>query len=70
MAQCVAPGGMLLLIARTEPAEEPGAMPWPLTRDEVERVRCHGLETVAFEDFLDDEDPPVRRFRAECRRLG
>ena len=30
-----------------------------------------GLEEVAFEDYVDDEDPPVRRFRVEyLRRSG
>ena len=65
----VAPGGTLLVIARgREPAEAEGAMPWPLTRGEVEAIAGDGLTLTTFEDFLDDEDPPVRRFRATFRR--
>jgi SAM-dependent methyltransferase len=65
----VAPGGTLLVIARgREPSEPEGAMPWPLTRAEIEGLAGDGLTLVAFEDFLDDEDPPVRRFRAVLRR--
>ena len=65
----VAPGGTLLVIARgREPAEPEGVMPWPLTRGEVEAIAGDGLTFMTFEDFLDDEDPPVRRFRATFRR--
>ena len=61
----VAPGGTLLVIARgREPTDPEGQMPWPLTRGEVEAIATDGLVQMAFEDFLDDEDPPVRRFRA------
>jgi hypothetical protein len=44
--------------------EDPGAMPWPLTPDEL-RGLFAGLTLVRFDDLLDDEDPPVRRLRAE-----
>jgi len=66
--RALAPGGTLLVVARgREPHEPEGEMPWPLTRAEVEAVGA-GLEAVSFEDFRDDEDPPVRRFRAVFRR--
>lgn len=65
----VAPGGVLLVIARGREADEPeGNMPWPLTRAEIEAIATAELRLVRFEDFVDDEDPPVRRFRAEFRR--
>ena len=65
----VAPGGTLLVVARgREPDEPPGEMPWPLTRAEVEGIAGGGLVLEAFEDFADDEAPPVRRFRAAFRR--
>lgn len=51
-------------------AESPGQMPWPLTRAEVEAIATPGLALASFEDFLDAEDPPVRRFRALFRRAG
>ena len=65
------PGGALLVVARgREPEEPPGQMPWPLTRAEVEAIASPELALVRFEDFLDREDPPVRRFRALFRRAG
>ena len=58
-------GGMILLIARArEEHEEEGQMPWPLTRRELERFVELGLREESFEDYLDKEAPPVRRFRA------
>lgn len=65
----VAPGGTLLVIARGREPEEPeGAMPWPLTVSEVREIAGGDLIPSAFDDFLDDEDPPVRRLRATFRR--
>jgi ubiquinone/menaquinone biosynthesis C-methylase UbiE len=65
IAAMLAPGGTLLVIARgRHPHEDDGAMPWPLTPDEL-RGLFADLRLVRFEDFLDDEDPPVRRLRAE-----
>ena len=65
------PGGLLLVVARgREPEEPPGQMPWPLTRAEVEAIATPDLALVRFEDFLDREDPPVRRLRALFRRTG
>jgi hypothetical protein len=43
-------------------------MPWPLTRAEVEAIATPELRQLSFEDFLDREDPPVRRLRALFRR--
>lgn len=69
VADFVAPGGTLLLICRgREPGDPEGAMPWPLTREELRRAEASGLTEVSFEDFPDDETPPVRRFRVELRR--
>ena len=69
LRRTVAPGGSLLVVARGREPEEPqGQMPWPLTRTEVESLAGDGLHLIAFEDFVDDEDPPVRRFRAVFRR--
>jgi SAM-dependent methyltransferase len=65
----LAPGGVLLVIARgREPDEPEGAMPWPLTRDEIEAIAGDGLVLERVEDFVDREEPPVRRFRATFRR--
>jgi SAM-dependent methyltransferase len=69
LAELVAPGGTLVVIARGREAHEPeGAMPWPLTRAELDAIRRDGLGLTALEDFVDGEEPPVRRFRATFRR--
>ena len=72
-ARCIssflAPGGLLLLIARLrEPNEPEGKMPWPLTQDELSLFEEQGLKQLSFEDYSDDEYPPVRRFRAVYQR--
>ncbi len=65
IADVIAPGGTLLVVCRgREPDDEPGHMPWPLTRADLDCFVTHGLREQSFEDFLDDEDPPARRFRA------
>ena len=69
IASFVAPNGTLLIIARgREPGEPAGKMPWPLTKDDLSLFEAHGLAVVSFEDYMDSEDPPVRRFRATYRR--
>jgi SAM-dependent methyltransferase len=69
VARFVAPGGSLLVVARgREPSDPPGTMPWPLVHDELGGFGRAGLEELSFEDFSDDETPPVRRFRAVYRR--
>ena len=71
LRRTLAPGGTLLVVARgREKSEPPGQMPWPLTRAEVEAIAAPDLALERFEDFLDREDPPVRRFRACFRRAG
>jgi SAM-dependent methyltransferase len=68
----VAPGGTLLVIARAtdeeDPVRDPTLMPWPLTRAELDAVAGSVLSTVRVEQFLDDEDPPKLRWRAEFQR--
>ena len=71
LGRCVAPDGRLLVYCRgREPEDPPGAMPWPLTTDEVHGLAVDGLTVERFEDFLDDEDPPVRRLLAVLRRVS
>ena len=66
----VAPGGTLLVIARGRKPEDPkGEMPWPLVREELRAFEDYGLQEANFEEYLDKEDPPVRRFRVEYRRI-
>jgi SAM-dependent methyltransferase len=65
VARTVAPGGRLLVIARARAEhDDPGTMPWPLTRDEVRSFQRHGLSEVSTVDFFDPEEPTVRRWRA------
>jgi len=70
IAGLVAPHGRLLVVCRgRDPGEPEGEMPWPLRKEELEVFKACGLQEVFFDEFLDDENPPVRRFRAEYRRL-
>jgi 2-polyprenyl-3-methyl-5-hydroxy-6-metoxy-1,4-benzoquinol methylase len=68
----VAPGGTLLVIARAtddqDPVRDPAMMPWPLTRRELDAMAGTVLTARSVEKFLDDEDPPKLRWRAEFTR--
>ena len=62
-------GGTLLIVARgREESDDPGVMPWPLLRAELGPLRETGLREVAFEEYKDSEDPPVRRYRVTYQR--
>jgi len=65
-AALVAPGGRLLAIATARADDEaPGAMPWPLTRAEIESFVEHGLRVDSIvEDLDDDPRGAIRRWRA------
>ena len=70
IAATVAPGGALLLIARGRDDDEPlGQIPYALSREELSRLFGGGLSEERIEDFLDREDPPVRRLRALYRQV-
>jgi SAM-dependent methyltransferase len=66
LAELVAPGGRLLVIAGArEETDHPGEMPWPLTRAEIESFRDHGLVKESIVEFRDTtERGLVRRWRA------
>lgn len=69
IAGSVSANGTLLVIARgREPSDDAGSMPWPLTKQEVNSFTDFGLQLLAFEDYVEQEETPVRRFRAEFRR--
>ncbi|MHC4377294.1 MAG: class I SAM-dependent methyltransferase [Planctomycetota bacterium] len=69
LANCVRPGGQLWVIARGRDPEDPvGELPWPLLRSELAPLADLGLCELSFEDYDDDEDPPLRRFVARYRR--
>jgi hypothetical protein len=64
-AQLVAPGGRLLVIAGArDEHDDPGTMPWPLTRAEIESFREHALSDYSSADVLDEEEDLVRRWLA------
>jgi len=55
--------GTLLIICRGREKEEyEGDMPFPLTKEELKPLEDK-LKLVSFEDYMDGENPPVRRFR-------
>ena len=51
-----------------DPVRESAMMPWPLTRGELEAMAGNQLTMRSIEKFLDDEDPPKLRWRAEFSR--
>jgi SAM-dependent methyltransferase len=64
VAGFVAQGGKLLVIARARDEADPhGEMPWPLSQKELRHFTEIGLRELSLEDYMDSEDPPVRRFR-------
>jgi hypothetical protein len=70
IAALVAPAGRVFLLCRAREADEPlGELPWPLSRDELTTFEDAGLRATSVDIVLDDETPPVRRFRAFFDRL-
>jgi 2-polyprenyl-3-methyl-5-hydroxy-6-metoxy-1,4-benzoquinol methylase len=66
IAVCLAPDGVLLVVARgREPEEDKGNLPWPLTRDELGELQKAGLREILFEDYMDGD---TRRFRVEYQK--
>ena len=69
VAEFVAADGRLLAIVRgRDAADDGGQMPWRIAHEELDELIEAGLTEVSFEDYLDAEEPPVRRFRIEYRR--
>jgi hypothetical protein len=65
IASTLAPRGRLLVISRgRSPGAPTGDMPWPLTEPELRSLFEPGLRCCSLEDYLDDEEPRVRRLRA------
>ena len=60
------PKGTLLVICRgREITEEANDLPYPLTKEELTLFDKLGLNKITFEDYLDQANPPVRRFRIQ-----
>ena len=69
IAGFIRPGGTLLVIARgREHTDAEGKMPWPLTSKDLNEFKSCDLTETAFEDYMDNEEPPVRRFRVVYTR--
>lgn len=66
MAEFVAPGGTLIVIAHARPLDEGGGPPWPLDRRDIESFAADRLRLVRVEELY-DEKPPGHRWRAEFR---
>jgi SAM-dependent methyltransferase len=63
IASALAPGGRLVAICRGRDADAPeGVLPWKLAASELTAPLATHLTLDAFEDLLDGEDPPQRRF--------
>jgi SAM-dependent methyltransferase len=70
IAGFLAPGGRLVVVCRGREGEPSSPHPpYPLTREDLAAFGALGLAERSFEVFLDGEEPPVRRFRVEYRRL-
>jgi SAM-dependent methyltransferase len=66
IADCVAPGGILLLMCCGRDWEEPtDGPPWPLARSELACFLQHGLQEVCFQEHM---LAGVRRFLVEYRK--
>lgn len=60
------PDGKIVVVTRgREDDEEPLELPWALSRQDLSRFAENGLKETYFEDILDDEEPPMRRFVVE-----
>ncbi|GHO85677.1 class I SAM-dependent methyltransferase [Dictyobacter formicarum] len=67
IAECVAPGGTLLIICYGRQPDEPtDGPPWYLARTELDQFLQHGLQEVHFEEHMMSG---VRRFLVEYSRL-
>ena len=67
IANYLAPKGILLIICRGRNREEDAGVspPWALTREELAFFERLNLKLVSFEDYFDEESPPVIRFRLQ-----
>ncbi|HEY5487226.1 MAG TPA: class I SAM-dependent methyltransferase [Candidatus Limnocylindrales bacterium] len=65
----VAPGGSLLVVARSRRDTDPeGLMPWPLTRAELDEFAVRDLALTSLYEIVEPGDPRVPRFVAGFSR--
>ena len=68
ISKLLAPQGRLLIICRGRDVNEPAtSLPFPLTKQELAYFEQLGLKPIRFEDYLDQGDKAVRRFRIEYK---
>ena len=65
IAHYLAVGGMLLIICRGRNIQEDAGVspPWALTKEELSFFEELKLKQISFDDYLDRNKPPIRRFR-------
>ena len=72
LSELVSPNGHMLVICRAtdEPAHVEDGPPWALTQKQLMDWTSYVqlVPDSAVQDFMDDEDPPVRRIRALFKR--
>ncbi|MEV4211237.1 class I SAM-dependent methyltransferase [Micromonospora sp. NPDC049662] len=68
VADMVAQGGTLLVIAHAAAIVENAGPPWPLTLSDIEAFGPAGLRPVRLDEITDDR-PPGRQWRAEFRKI-
>jgi SAM-dependent methyltransferase len=69
LAQLVAPGGRLVVIARArDEGQEIAGPPWPLMRKQIEAVAVEGLKLTTLEDLATPQG--ARHWRAVFERRG
>lgn len=67
VADTVAVGGELLLVAHKREGSFEGP-PWPLTREEVDLFKKHGLTELAFELHTEESQISQTRFRVHYKK--
>ncbi len=69
IASFVAPAGTLLIATRgREPHEQARGFHTPLTKKGLKIFTQAGLREISFQDFMDQETPPIRRLVVEYQR--
>ncbi len=71
MAALAAPGGTVLVInLGCDHRNGHHGPPWPLVKSELVNFHQAGLQEVAFEEYDQQDDRPVRRFRIQYQAAG
>jgi SAM-dependent methyltransferase len=63
------PGTLLVICLARDPDGPVGNVPQPLSADDLQLFEKHGLTQERFEDYIDPDISPARRFRVTYRRI-